>query len=211
MEAHIVMEARGLLVVIVQANTPELIIHVNNDEYVVDAIAKFLNKQPEDIVVYCTDNCIGPNLSTSDCDIHENYCRLTVEHINEKPTIISQHKCTPTPDEQARQTEQAEQEAQNAPLRRVNACIGKHTSGLITVVFDDRVYYIFVTQVTQYHEPFNKRFTYSTEIENISSEYLLDTKAIQSDSGLKTFLRDLDCVFKSIEEHQEKYVLTLKM
>lgn len=210
MEAHIVRKALDLLVVIVQAETPDLYIYINDDEYVVDAIAAFLEKQPEDIVVYCADNCIGPNLSTSDCDIRQDYCRLTVEHIN-KPTIISQNKCTPTPDEQARQTEQAEQEARNAPLRRVNACIGKHTSGLITVVFDDRVFHIFVTQITQYHKPFNKRFTYSTDIENISSEYLLDTKAIQSDIRLITFLRDPKRVFKSIEEHQEKYVLTLKM
>lgn len=206
MEAPIVMEAPSLLVVIVQANTPDLNTYIHDDEYVVNAIAAFLNKHPEDIVVYCADNCIGPNLSAGDCDIRA-YSRLTVEHINKNPIIISHYKCTPTPEEQ-----EAEQRmrAQNAPLRRCNANSGnKHTSGLISLYFLGILYNIFVKQETSYHEPFKNSFIYSTEIENISSNHPLDTEGIQSDFGLITFLLGLKGGDKSIEEHGKKYVLTL--
>ena len=36
------------------------------------------------------------------------------------------------------------------------------------------LYNIFVKQETSYHEPFKNSFTYSTEIENISSKYDLN-------------------------------------
>ena len=79
---------------------------------------------------------------------------------------------------------------------------------LISLYFLGILYNIFVKQETSYHEPFKNSFIYSTEIENISSNHPLDTEGIQSDLGLITFLLELNSVSKSIEEHEDKYVLT---
>ena len=167
-------------------------------------VAEELGLNLRRITVFYEDNCIEAGLTAEDCCIESNG-RLTV-YINEEPKIISQHTCIPTPAEQAEQDRHAEQEA---PLRRVNASIWKkRTSGLIGVDLRGKVRYIFVIQETSCYNPLNNRFSYSTAIDNWPSEYPLDTKAIQSDDGLITLLRDRDCVFKTLEEHQEHYVLT---
>ena len=205
------MEAPNISVIIVHEKTSEQIAEIPIDESVVKSIAALFNKYQEEIVVIYEGSVIELGHTIADCGIIP-YSRLTVEHINKKPTIISHYKCTPTPEEQADQRARNAQNDLIAPLKRCNACTGnKHTSGLISLYFLGILYNIFVEQETSYHEPFKNSFTYSTEIENISSEYPLDTEGIQSDPNLITFLLLQNGISKSIEEHEEKYVMTPNM